>query len=130
MRVALACILRKTAALSHLPRPMPTDWILLVLAGLLETAWPVGLQRSQGFTRLWPSIWTLVAIAASVGLLGLAMRSLPAGTAYAVWAGIGVTGTALLDILVLGQPFSWNKGAFIALILVGVMGLKAQTPSA
>lgn len=109
---------------------MPTDWILLVLAGLLETAWPVGLQRSQGFTRLWPSIWTAAAIVASVGLLGLAMRTLPAGTAYAVWAGIGVAGTALLDILVFGQPFSWNKGAFIVLILVGVMGLKAQTQAA
>lgn len=109
---------------------MSTDWILLVLAGLLETAWPVGLQRSQGFSRLWPSVWTAAAIIASVGLLGLAMRTLPAGTAYAVWAGIGVAGTALLDIVVLGQPFSWSRRAFIALILIGVMGLKAQTSPA
>lgn len=109
---------------------MSSDWILLVLAGLLETAWPIGLQRSQCFTRLWPTLWTAGAIVASVGLLGLAMRTLPAGTAYAVWAGIGVAGTALLDFMIQGQPFSWPKALFIALILVGVMGLKAQTPGA
>ncbi len=99
-------------------------WFLLLAAGLLEIGWAIGLRHSEGFTRLWPTLGTLVAMAASLALLGLALRTLPLGTAYAVWTGIGIAGTAVLGMLVLGESVSVLRIACILLILAGVAGLK------
>lgn len=104
------------------------SWILLVLAGLLEVAWAVGLKYSMGFTRLWPSVFTVAAMGGSVGLLGLALRHLPLGTAYAVWTGIGTVGTAVLGMLLLGEPAGALRLLSIGLIVAGIAGLKLLTP--
>jgi len=100
------------------------SWTLLFLAGLLEIVWAVGLKYSEGFTRLWPSVTTVLAMALSVALLGLAMRQLPLGTAYAVWVGIGAVGTVLLGIMLFGESTSAPRLVCIGLILAGVAGLK------
>ena len=81
-------------------------WFLLIVAGLCEIVWAIGLKYAAGFTRLWPSVMTVAAMLVSIVLLGMAMKSLPVGTAYAVWVGIGATGTVLLGILLLGEPAS------------------------
>jgi quaternary ammonium compound-resistance protein SugE len=99
-------------------------WLWLFLAGLLEIGWAVGLKLSEGFTRLWPSVWTAVAMAASIFLLGLALRVLPVGTAYAVWTGIGAVGTAAFGMLVLGEPATALKIGGVALIAAGIAMLK------
>jgi quaternary ammonium compound-resistance protein SugE len=99
-------------------------WVLLLVAGLFEVGWAVGLKYSEGFTRLWPSLGTVAAMALSLGLLGLALRSLPLGTAYAVWTGIGTVGTALLGIALLGESGDPLRLACIALIVAGIAGLK------
>jgi quaternary ammonium compound-resistance protein SugE len=99
-------------------------WLLLVVAGLLEIGWAVGLRYADGFTRLGPSLWTLFALVASILLLGAATRSLPIGTAYAVWTGIGAAGTALLGIWLFREPASAARLFCIALIIAGVLGLK------
>lgn len=104
------------------------SWLLLLLAGLLEVAWAVGLKYSAGFTRLWPSVGTLVAMAGSVLLLGLALRHLPLGTAYAVWTGIGTVGTAVLGMVLLGEPAGALRLLSIGLIVAGIAGLKLLTP--
>ena len=104
------------------------NWVLLVIAGLLEVGWAIGLKYTHGFTRLWPSVWTAGAIVVSMVLLGVAMRSLPAGTAYAVWTGIGTVGTVVLGIALLGEPAAPARVACIALILVGIIGLKVLSP--
>ncbi len=106
---------------------MPLDWILLVVAGLFEVGWAIGLKYTQGFTRLWPSVWTGTAIVISMVLLAVAMRSLPAGTAYAVWTGIGAVGTVLLGIVLLGEPATPARLACIGLIVLGIVGLKLVT---
>lgn len=103
------------------------NWILLILAGLLEVVWAVGLKYTEGFTRLWPSVITVLAIFVSLGLLGIAMRTLPVSTAYAVWMGIGVVGTAILGIFVLNEPATFGRLFSISLILAGVIGLKLTT---
>ncbi|MCB1561057.1 MAG: quaternary ammonium compound efflux SMR transporter SugE [Xanthomonadales bacterium] len=103
-------------------------WIYLGLAGLLEVVWAIGLKHSEGLARLWPSLWTLAAMAASFWLLALALRSLPIGTAYAVWTGIGAVGTAALGILLFGEPATWPRLFCIVLILAGIVGLKLTTP--
>ena len=100
-------------------------WILLLLAGLLEIGWAIGLKLTEGFTRPVPTVLTVAAIAGSMALLGLAARSLPIGTAYAVWVGIGAAGTAILGIALLGEPASAARIAFLALLVVAVAGLKA-----
>jgi quaternary ammonium compound-resistance protein SugE len=105
------------------------SWIYLLIAGLLEVAWAVGLKYTNGFTRLWPSVFTLVSMAGSVGLLGLALRQLPLGTAYAVWTGIGTIGTAVLGMLMLGEPAGALRLGAIALIAIGIIGLKLVTPA-
>jgi quaternary ammonium compound-resistance protein SugE len=99
-------------------------WILLVVAGLFEVAWAVGLKYTQGFTRLGPSLATLAAIAVSMGLLGLAARRLPIGTAYAVWTGIGVLGTAVLGMWLFGEATGVVRLLCLALIVGGIVGLK------
>jgi quaternary ammonium compound-resistance protein SugE len=99
-------------------------WFLLVLAGLLEVAWAIGLKYTDGFTRFWPSVLTASAIAASMFLLSLAARSIPIGTAYAVWVGIGACGAAALGILLLGEQASPGRLCFLALLVTAIVGLK------
>ena len=99
-------------------------WFVLFLAGLLEIGWAVGLKQTAGFTRLLPSLLTIASMAGSVGLLGVALRSLPLGTAYAVWTGIGTVGTALLGILLYGEAADAARLACIGMILAGIVGLK------
>lgn len=99
-------------------------WLHLLLAGLLEVGWAVGLKYSHGFTRLGPSLWTLASMAASFALLGLALKSLPLGTAYAVWTGIGTLGTALFGLWLLNEPASALRLASIGLIILGIIGLR------
>ncbi len=101
------------------------NWILLLVAAALEVAWAIGLKYTHGFTRLWPSVATIAAMAVSLYLLALAARSLPIGTAYAVWTGIGAVGTAIVGMLWLGEPSSAARIACIGLIVAGVAGLKA-----
>ena len=103
-------------------------WIYLFVAGLLEVAWAVGLKYTHGFTRLVPSVLTLAAMSGSVGLLGLALRNLPLGTAYAIWTGIGTVGTAIFGMLVLGEPAGAMRLGCIALIVAGILGLKLLSP--
>lgn len=105
------------------------SWMLLVLAGLLEVGWAVGLKYTEGFTRLWPSLLTVAAMAASVGLLGLALRHLPLGTAYAVWTGIGTVGTAIFGMVLLGEPAGALRLLSIGMIIAGIAGLKLLTPA-
>ncbi|AMO77968.1 quaternary ammonium compound-resistance protein SugE [Pseudomonas citronellolis] len=100
------------------------SWFILFLAGLFEVAWAVGLKYTEGFTRLWPSVLTALAMAASIGLLGLAMKHLPLGTAYAIWTGIGALGTVTLGILLFGESVAPLRLLSIALILCGLVGLK------
>jgi quaternary ammonium compound-resistance protein SugE len=102
-------------------------WLLLLIAGLLEVGWAVGLKYTEGFTRLVPSVLTLVSMAASVGMLGLALKTLPIGTAYAVWTGIGAVGTAILGIALFGDPAGVARLACIGLIVAGIVGLKLVT---
>ena len=99
-------------------------WALLFLAGIFEIGWAVGLKYTNGFTRLWPTAATGVSLIASMALLGLAVRSLPLGTAYAVWTGIGTVGTAILGILLFGEPATAVRLGCMALIAVGILGLK------
>ncbi len=99
-------------------------WILLVVAGLLETCWAVGLKYTQGFTRLWPSLFVVVTLAGSMVLLAMAMRTLPTGTAYAVWVGIGALGAAVLGIVLFREPVTAGRLFFLGLLLVSIIGLK------
>lgn len=100
-------------------------WILLVLAGLFEIGWAIGLKHTDGFTRSLPTLLTVAAMAVSLGLLGLALRALPVGTAYAVWTGIGTVGTALAGIWLLGEPAGPARIAAIGLVVAGIALLKA-----
>ena len=104
-------------------------WFILVLAGLFETGWAVGLKASAGFTRLWPSVWTAVSMTISVVLLGIAMKSLPVGTAYAVWTGIGAVGAVILGIIVFGEQAGTLRLLSVLLIVAGIVGLKLTSPS-
>lgn len=103
-------------------------WAWLILAGLCEVAWAIGLKYTEGFTRPVPSILTLAAMVASVVLLGIAMKSLPVGTAYAVWVGVGAVGTAILGIVLFAEPASAGRLFSLALIVAGIIGLKLATP--
>jgi quaternary ammonium compound-resistance protein SugE len=103
-------------------------WIYLFIAGLLEIGWAVGLKYTEGFTKLTPSVLTLVSMAGSMALLGLALRHLPLGTAYAIWTGIGTVGTAIAGMILLGEPAGAMRLACIALIVAGIFGLKLLTP--
>lgn len=102
-------------------------WIYLTVAGLFEIGWAIGLKYTDGFTRLLPSLWTLASMILSIVLLGLALRTLPVGTAYAVWTGIGVIGTAALGIYPFGEPATVARLLCIGLILSGIVGLKLVT---
>jgi quaternary ammonium compound-resistance protein SugE len=102
-------------------------WIYLTVAGLFEIGWAIGLKYTEGFTRLWPSLWTVASMIVSMALLGLALKTLPVGTAYAVWTGIGAVGTAALGIYLFGEPATALRLASIGLILAGIVGLKLVT---
>ncbi|MDQ7958923.1 MAG: quaternary ammonium compound efflux SMR transporter SugE [Rhodocyclaceae bacterium] len=99
-------------------------WTVLFIAGLLETGWAIGLKYTEGFTRLWPSVGTVLAMVLSVVLLGWAMKSLPVGTAYAVWTGIGAVGTVVLGIVLFHEPATAARLGCVALIVAGILGLK------
>jgi len=99
-------------------------WVLLVVAGLFEIGWAVGLKYTEGFTRLWPTVGTVAAMALSFGMLAQALKVLPVGTAYAIWTGIGAIGTAIVGIVLLGESASPARLACIAMIGLGIVGLK------
>src|SRR5579885_2516997 len=101
-----------------------TAWVLLLVAGVLETGWAVGLKFTYGFTRLWPSVWTAVAAVFSMVLLATAVKVIPVGTGYAVWTGIGAVGTALIGMLWLGDSRDLIRVVCLALIIAGVLGLR------
>lgn len=103
-------------------------WIVLFVAGLAEIGWAVGLKYTEGFSRFWPSVGTITAMVVSLILLGLAVKSLPIGTSYAVWTGIGTVGTAILGIVLFGESMSAMRLACIALIAAGIIGLKLVSP--
>ncbi len=104
-------------------------WALLVAAGILEIGWAIGLKYTDGFTRLWPSVWTIAAMVASMYLLAIAARTLPIGTAYAVWVGIGAAGAMILGMALLGEPRTLARAACVGLIVAGVIGLKLLEPA-
>jgi quaternary ammonium compound-resistance protein SugE len=103
-------------------------WTLLALAGLMEIGWAIGLKYTEGFSRLWPSIGTAAAMIVSMGLLGLAVKTIPIGTAYAVWTGIGAAGTVVLGIVLFHEPASALRLACVAMIVLGIVGLKIASP--
>ena len=103
-------------------------WLILVVAGLLEVGWAIGLKYTEGFTRTLPTTLTVVAMIASVGLLGIAMKSLPVGTAYSVWVGVGAVGTVAMGIILFEEPANAARLGSIALIVAGIVGLKLATP--
>ena len=102
-------------------------WAILVLAGLFEVGWAIGLKYTEGFTRLGPSIWTVLAMIVSLWLLGIAMKELPVGTAYSVWVGVGAVGTVVLGIVLLGEPANAARLLSVALIVAGIVGLRLST---
>lgn len=105
------------------------SWLILFFAGLLETAWAVGLKYTDGFSRLWPSIFTLAAMAASVWLLSIAMKTLPLGTAYAVWTGIGAVGAVAAGMVLFGDVMTLPRLASVGFIVAGLIGLKVFSPA-
>ncbi len=103
-------------------------WSILVLAGLFEMGWAIGLKYTEGFTRLWPTVGTVLSAVISLWLLGIAMRALPVGTAYSVWVGVGAVGTVLLGIVLFGEPANMARLLSVALIIAGIVGLWLATP--
>ncbi len=104
-------------------------WVILVVASLFEVGWAIGLKYTEGFTRLWPSVWTALAMVVSLWLLSIAMKELPVGTAYSVWVGVGAVGTVILGILLLDEPASAARLFSVALIIAGIIGIKLATPA-
>jgi quaternary ammonium compound-resistance protein SugE len=104
-------------------------WVILFLAGLFETGWAIGLKYTDGFTRLWPTVWTIFAMIISLWLLGIAVKSLPVGTAYSVWVGVGAVGTVVLGIVLLGEPANAARLVSVGLIIAGIIGLKLASPA-
>ena len=102
-------------------------WGMLVLAGLFEVAWAIGLKYTEGYTRLWPTVGTVAAMIVSLALLGAAMKTLPVGTSYAVWVGVGAVGTAILGIVLFGESANAGRLVSLGLILAGIIGLKLAT---
>jgi len=100
------------------------NWFILVVAGLFEVGWAIGLKYTEGFTRFWPTVWTIMAMIISLGLLGIAMKGLPVGTAYSIWVGVGAVGTVILGIVLLGESASLSRMISVVLIIAGIIGLK------
>ena len=105
------------------------NWMILFVAGLFEIGWAVGLKYTEGFTRFWPTVGTALSMIISLGLLGMAMKSLPLGTAYAVWVGVGAVGTAILGIVLLGESANPMRLLSLLLIIAGIIGLKLASPA-
>lgn len=105
-------------------------WILLIIGGVFECGWAIGLKYSDGFTRLWPTVWTVLSMVVSLGLLGLSMREIPVGTAYAVWTGIGAAGVVILGMFLFDEPRDFARLACVGLIVAGVVGLNAFSGAA
>lgn len=103
-------------------------WVVLIIAGLFEIGWAVGLKYTEGFTRLWPTLGTAAALVVSLGLLASAIRTLPFGTAYAIWTGIGTVGTATIGIVLFREPATVARLVCIGLIVAGIIGLRMLTP--
>jgi quaternary ammonium compound-resistance protein SugE len=103
------------------------EWIILVIAGLFEVGWAIGLKYTEGFTRFWPSVGTAAAMVISVVLLGIAMKALPVGTAYAVWTGIGTVGAVILGIILFNDSATFTRLLCVGLIVAGIIGLKMST---
>ena len=103
------------------------NWFILIIAGLFEVGWAVGLKYTEGFTRPWPTVGTVLSMIVSLALLGIAMKSLPVGTAYAIWVGVGAVGTAILGIFLLGEPANTMRLLSLGLIVAGIVGLKLTT---
>jgi quaternary ammonium compound-resistance protein SugE len=99
-------------------------WLILVLAGLFEVGWAIGLKYTHGFSRLWPTVGTVIAMLVSLALLGIAMKSLPVGTAYAVWVGVGAVGTVILGIVLFDEPANPARLISVGFIIAGIIGLK------
>ncbi len=99
-------------------------WVILGIAGLFETGWAIGLKYTEGFTKLWPTIWTILAMIVSLWLLGIAMKSLPVGTAYSIWVGVGAVGTVILGIMLFEEPTNAGRLISIMFIIAGIIGLK------
>ena len=110
------------------PTSMMLPWAALIVAGLFEVGWAIGLKYTDGFTRLWPTVATVASMILSLGLLGLAIKFLPVGTAYAVWVGVGAVGTATLGMAFLGEAMNAGRVVSLALIVAGIVGLKLATP--
>ena len=104
-------------------------WTILFLAGLFETGWAIGLKYTDGFTRLWPTVWTVFAMIVSLWLLGIAVKTLPVGTAYSVWVGVGAVGTVALGIALLDEPANAARLISVGLIIAGIIGLKLASPA-
>jgi quaternary ammonium compound-resistance protein SugE len=104
-------------------------WIVLIVAGLFEVGWAIGLKYTEGFTKLWATVWTVLAMMISLWLLGIAMKALPVGTAYSVWVGVGAAGTVICGIVLLGEPASSPRLLSVALIVAGIIGLKLASPA-
>lgn len=105
------------------------NWLILIIAGLFEIGWAIGLKYTEGFTRLWPTVGTVLAMVISLGLLGIAMKSLPVGTAYAVWVGVGAIGTAIFGIVLFSEPTNALRLLSLGFILLGILGLKLASAS-
>ncbi|PLX63309.1 quaternary ammonium compound efflux SMR transporter SugE [Sedimenticola selenatireducens] len=104
-------------------------WVTLVIAGLFEVGWAIGLKYTEGFSRFWPSFWTVLSMIISLWLLGIAMRTLPVGTAYPVWVGVGAVGTVILGITLLGESVNTVRLFSVLLIIIGIAGLKMSSLS-
>ena len=105
------------------------NWFILVCAGIFEVGWAIGLKYTEGFTSLWPTVGTVLSMVISLGLLGVAVKSLPVGTAYAVWVGVGAVGTAVLGIVLMGEAANPLRLVSLGLIVAGIVGLKLATPA-
>lgn len=105
------------------------SWVILTIAGIFEIGWAIGLKYTEGFTKFWPTVGTVLSMVVSLWLLGIAMKSLPVGTAYAVWVGVGAVGTVILGIVLLGEPANIARLVSVAFIVAGIIGLKLATPS-
>jgi len=115
---------RQDDALLYYLKELAVSWLILFFAGLFEITWAVGLKYTVGFTRFWPSVWTFAAMILSVYLLSRATASLPIGTAYAIWVGIGAAGAVIFGIILFNEPLSVGRMFFLSLLLVAIMGLK------
>jgi quaternary ammonium compound-resistance protein SugE len=109
---------------ANVERTLDMAWTILIIAGLFETGWAVGLKYTNGFTRPWPSVLTAIALVISMYLLAVAARTLPIGTAYAVWVGIGAAGTAILGVWLLDEPVNVGRVFFLAMMIVSIVGLR------